>query len=217
MRTIRCRRLRSALTSYVDHEVSASERLVVEAHLRQCDACRRRVSREGAVRQRLQRWSAEAREDGAPLSRLEGFERLTHRSVGTVLRIAALSTVTIAIVFVTWSRWWVETGVPLSARGQIDDSRCGGGHAHISADLRNMSGRDCVQRCIEMGAHYVFVSQGVVYAIRNQDLVDLTRLAGQDVHLEGEMRQNLLTVSHVRPLTVSRSNNNFLSRNVRGS
>lgn len=217
MQTIRCRQLRSALTSYVDHEVSASERLIVEAHLRQCDACRRRVSREGAVRQRLRRWSAEAREDGAPLSRLEDSERLTHRNVGALLRIAALSTATIAIVFVTWGRWWVETGVLLSARGQINDSRCAGGHTHTSADLRNMSGRDCVQRCVEMGAHYVFVSQGVVYSIRNQDHVDLTRLAGQDVQLEGEMRQNLLTVSYVRPLTVSRSNNDVLPRNVKVS
>lgn len=64
-----------------------------------------------------------------------------------------------------------------------------------------MSGRDCVHRCVEMGAQYVFVSHGVVYSIRNQDFVGLTRFAGQDVELEGEVRKNLLTVSHVRPLT----------------
>ena len=204
MRTIRCRQLRSVLTSYVDNEVSAGERLRVEDHLRRCDACRRRVSREEAVRQRLRRWSAEMRGEGAPLSWPASAETRSRRRVGTLLRIAALSTAAIALVFVMWSRWWVDAGVPLTARGQIGDSRCAGGHAHAAAELRNMSDRDCVQRCVEMGAQYVFISQGVVYAIRNQDFVDLTRFAGQDVQLEGEVRQHLLTVSHVRPPTVSR-------------
>ena len=213
MRTIQCRQLRSVLTSYVDDEVSGGERLIVEDHLSQCDACRRRVSRERAVRQRLQRWSAEAREGGAPLPQMAGFGRVTHRSMGGLLQIAALSTATLAIVFVAWSRLWTDTGVPLSARGQINDSKCAGG-PHPSAELMKMSGGNCVQRCIQMGAHYVFVSQGVVYAIRNQDLVALARLAGQDVQLEGEVRQNLLTVSQVRPLTVRHSNNGSLSRHV---
>lgn len=218
MRTIRCWQLRSVLTSYVDHEVSAGERLIVEDHLRQCDACRRRVRREGAVRQRLQRWSAKAREEGAPLSWSAGSETLHHRSVGTLLRIAALSTATIAIAFVMWGRWWGDGSVPLAARGQIGDSRCADNrHAHASAELKNLSARDCVQRCVLMGAHYVFIAQGVVYTIRNQDFVDLTRFAGQDVQLEGEVRQNLLTVSHVRPLAVSRSNNERVSQKVRVS
>lgn len=217
MRTNRCRQLRSALTAYVDHEVSADERLIVEDHLRQCDACRRRVSREEAVRERLRRWSAEARINGAPLSWPAGSETLNHRPVGTFLRIAAVSAATIAIVSVMWSRWWVDAGVPLAARGQIGDSRCAGGHAHASAEMRNLSDRDCVHRCVLMGAHYVFISQGVVYHIRNQDFVDLTQFAGQDVQLEGEVQENLLTVSHVRPLAVSRSNNARVSQKVRVS
>ena len=217
MRTIRCRQLRSVLTAYVDHEISAGERLIVEDHLKQCDACRRRVRREGAVRQRLQRWSAEAREDGAPLSWPAGSGALHPRSVGTLLRIAALSTATITIAFVMAGRWWVDAGVPLAARGQIGDSRCAKGHTHASAELRNLSARDCVNRCVLMGAHYVFVSQGVVYAIRNQDFVDLTRFAGQDVHLEGAVRQNGLTVVRVRPLTVNGSNEGVVSRKVRVS
>ena len=217
MRTIRCRQLRSVLTAYVDDEISAGERLIVEDHLRQCDTCRRCVRREGAVRRRLQRWSTEAREGGAPLAWPAGPETLPHRRVGTLLRIAALSTATIAIAFVMSSRSWVDAVVPLAARGQIGDSRCAGGHAHASAELRNLSDGDCVQRCVLMGAHYVFISQGVVYPIRNQDFVDLTRLAGQDVQLEGEVRQNLLTVVRVRPLTVSRSNDRVFSRTGRVS
>lgn len=205
MRTNRCRQLRPLLTSYVDDEVSGSERLIVEDHLRQCDACRDRARREAAVRQVLRRWSAETRVDGAPLSWSAGSETLTHRRVSTPLRVAALSTATIAMVFVMSSRWWIDAGDPLMARGHIGDSRCAGDHSHASAELMNLSRRDCVRRCVEMGAHYIFVSQGIVYTIRNQDFVDLTRFAGQDVQLEGEVRQHVLTVSHVRPLTASRS------------
>ena len=182
------------------------------------DACRCRVPCcEGAVRQRLQRSSTEAREGGAPLSWPAGSETPRHRGVGTLLRIAALSTGTIVIGFVISNLWWVDGSMPLAARGQIGDNRCADGHAHASAELRNLSDRDCVNRCVLMGAHYVFVSQGVVYPIRNQDFQDLTRFAGQDVQLEGELRQNLLTVVRVRPLTVSRSNDSVVFRKVRVS
>jgi hypothetical protein len=199
------------LTAYVDDEISAGERLIVEDHLNQCDACRRRVRREGAVRRRLQRWSAEARESGAPLDWPAVPGTRPPRRVGTVLRVAALSAATIAFAFVMSSGSRIGAGVPLAARGQIGDSRCAGGHAHASAELRNLSDHDCVQRCVLMGARYVFISQGVVYTIRNQDFVDLTRLAGQDVHLEGEVRQNLLTVVRVRSVTVGRSNESVFS------
>lgn len=217
MRTTRCRELRSLLTSYVDNEVSAGERLIVEDHLRECDRCRHRVSREGAVRQRLQGWSAEARAQGAPLSWPAAAETRQYPSRGASLGVAALLAATVVVGFVTWKRGWVDTGVPLTARGQISDSRCAGGHAHAAAELRNMSDRDCVWRCIEMGAQYVFISRGVVYAIRNQDFVDLARFAGQDVELEGEMRQRLLTVSHVRPLTISRWSDDVVRGNARRS
>ena len=141
-----------------------------------------------------------ARVDGAPLSWSPRSETLTHRCVSTPLRIAALSTATVAIVFAMSSRWWIDAGGPLIARGQIGDSRCAGDHSHASAELMNLSGRACVLRCVKMGAQYVFVSQGIVYTIRNQDFADLTRFAGQDVQLDGEVRENLLTVSRVRPL-----------------
>lgn len=83
--------------------------------------------------------------------------------------------------------------------------------------LSNMSGRDCVRRCVEIGVQYVFVSEGVVYSIRNQDLVDLTTWAGQDVQLEGEVRHSVLMASHVRPLTARQSTNRLFLRTVRVS
>jgi anti-sigma factor RsiW len=217
MGTIRCWRLRSALTSYVDNEVSTGERLRVESHLRRCDECRRRVSREQAVRQRLRDWSVDMRTGGVSPSWPAEGETRSPRRAGALLRIGALSTAAIALALVLGSRWPGGDGVVLAARGQITDSRCASGHTHSAAALSNMSSRDCVRRCVEMGAQYVFVSEGVVYSIRNQDLVDLTTWAGQDVQLEGEVRHNVLTVSSVRPLTARRSAYGLFSRTVRVS
>jgi hypothetical protein len=49
----------------------------------------------------------------------------------------------------------------------------------------------------------VFISDGVVYSIRNQDFGALTRFAGQDVQVEGNVRENMLTVKRVRPVRVN--------------
>ena len=133
MGTTRCRQLRPLLTPYVDHEVSADERLIVEGHLRHCEACRQRVSREEAVRRLLGRWSAEARAAGAPLDWPAGSEATNSRRANTLLRLAALSAATIAIMLVLWNRAWVDAGVPLVAQGHIGDSRCAGGHAHAAS------------------------------------------------------------------------------------
>ena len=206
MRTNRCQQLRSSLTSYVDDEASAGDRLIVEDHLRRCDACRDRVNHERAVRQALLRWSVEARVEGPPVSWRAGSRTLTRRPAGSLLRVAALAGAAIAVVLVMWSRWPADAGVPFAARGLIGDSRCAGGHAHASAELRDMSGPDCVRRCVETGAEYVFVSDGSIYPIHNQTFMDLTRFAGQNVQLEGELRQDrLLIVSEVRLLPATRS------------
>jgi hypothetical protein len=200
----RCWRLRSALTSYVDDEVSADERRRVEEHLGRCDACRHRVSREQAVRQSLRRWSAEMRREGVPPSWPGSAETTSLRRGATLFRIGMVSSAAISLVLVMWSRWPAGADMPFTADGHLTDSRCAGGHAHTAPALKNMRGGDCVRRCVEMGAEYVFVSEGVVYFIRNQDFVDLMPLAGQDVQLEGEARRNLLTVSQVRPVAVRR-------------
>jgi hypothetical protein len=66
-----------------------------------------------------------------------------------------------------------------------------------------MTSRDCLHRCIEKGAQYVFVSDGVVYPIRNQQFADLPRFAEQDIELEGKVQHNQLTVSRITPLNLS--------------
>jgi hypothetical protein len=200
------------LTAYVDDEASADERRRIEEHLVRCDTCRHRLSREQAVRQRLRRWSAEMRGIGTPLSWPGGSQASAPRQVGRLLRLGVLSTAAIALIVTMWNRWPVGAAAPLTARGQITDSRCASGHAHAAPSLRNMNAVDCVRRCVEMGAEYVFVSKGVVYPIRNQDFVELMQLAGQDVELEGKVRRNLLTVSQIRPLTARQSGSGLSSK-----
>jgi hypothetical protein len=47
--------------------------------------------------------------------------------------------------------------------------------------------RDCTLACVDSGGKYVFVSQGQVYEIQNQDYAGLKEHAGHTVKLSGEM------------------------------
>lgn len=199
MRTIRCWRLRTLLTSYVDSEVPGAERRRVEEHLRYCAACRHRVGREQAVRQQLRRWSAELRNEGTLSSLSAAIQTPANPRTATLLGIGAASTALIVFVLVTWGGWLPGSSAAFAAAGHITDDRCADGHTHSGPALMSMNGGHCVRRCIEMGARYVFVSRGIVYSIRNQDFSSLTQWAGQTVEVEGTVRQNVLTVSQVRP------------------
>lgn len=200
MLTSRCRQLRPLLTSYVDDEVSGADRLVVQDHLSRCRACRRRLLRQNAVHQLLHTRAADARGRGTPVP----WSPRTHGPLDrgpsrTLLSLSILATA-VVVGIVIWSRVGGGAVVPLTARGQISDSVCRGTHSHPGTDLMSMSDRDCVGRCVEKGAQYVFVSDGVVYPIRNQRFGDLQRFAAQDIQLEGEVWGNQLTVSHIRSL-----------------
>lgn len=205
MRTIRCWQLRSAMVSYIDDTLASDERPRVEGHLSSCETCRRRVRLSRAVRQRLHRWSAEMRRDGIPLA-LRISPGPTSRGGGrTLFALGAVAAAAITLALVLWSRGPGRAEPLLGARGQITDDRCAHGHTHVDSMLRTVSKAECVHRCVRMGAHYVFVSDGVVYRISNQDFDEVVRLAGEEVQLEGEVRQGVLTVSRVRRLTAHRS------------
>lgn len=81
--------------------------------------------------------------------------------------------------------------------GQISDSNCGVSHAHVTSSHPGMTDRDCVQACIKNGGKYVFVTDGKVYAIENQDLTLLPMHAGHTVRLTGEMKGDTITVSNI--------------------
>jgi hypothetical protein len=202
------------LTPYVDHELSAGERLRVQRHLERCERCRDRVSRERAVSRRLRRWLDETGAEGVALSSVMVMTPPPHRAIGAMVRIGMAAAVVIALGVAAWNRWPARAGSTFAARGLITDSRCAQGHTPAPGTL---SRGDCVRRCIDMGAHYVFVSQGVIYAIRNPDFGGLTGLAGEEVQLEGHVQQNMLTISQVRPAAGHRSSNDFPPTKVRVS
>src|SRR5450759_1382691 len=83
--------------------------------------------------------------------------------------------------------------------GKISDSMCGAKH-NTSAEHggKMMSDRDCTLACVkDHNAKYVFVSDGKIYNVGNQDCVALQEHAGHTVKLTGEMSGVLLQSSEV--------------------
>jgi hypothetical protein len=192
------------LTSYVDNEVSDADRLIVEDHLKHCESCRRRLVRHKAVHELLRHRTEEAHVRGTTLPWSPRTFRPTLYRVGRAfVSLSVLAVAGVVLGMVIWSRVAGEAGTPLSARGQISDSACRGNHGRPGSDRMTMTGRQCVERCIEKGAQYVFVSAGDVYPIRNQQFADLARFAEQAIELEGRVQHSQLTVSRITPLDLS--------------
>ena len=82
-------------------------------------------------------------------------------------------------------------------KGKISDSMCkakhgGGEHA------KKMTDRECVEKCAEGGANYVFVGEGdKVYTIANQTFAGLKAHAGHDVTVTGTMKDDTLTITKI--------------------
>jgi hypothetical protein len=82
--------------------------------------------------------------------------------------------------------------------GTISDSMCGASHANMLAAHKDLkTDRDCTLGCVKAGAKYVFVSNGKVYQIANQDQPDLQKDAGESVRLTGNVNGDTITVSKV--------------------
>jgi hypothetical protein len=83
--------------------------------------------------------------------------------------------------------------------GMISDSMCGASHAKMMEMHKDakMTDRDCTLACVKAGGKYVFVSDGKVYQIANQDLPALQKEAGESVRLTGDVNGDTLTVSKV--------------------
>ncbi len=85
--------------------------------------------------------------------------------------------------------------------GQISDSMCGASHAKMMAAHKDakMTDRDCTLACVKGGGKYVFVQNGKVYSISNQDFAGLQQYAGDRVRLSGEKTGDTITVSKIMP------------------
>lgn len=81
--------------------------------------------------------------------------------------------------------------------GEISDSMCGTSHAKMISGHAGMTDRDCTLACVKGGGKYVFVSDGKVYSIANQDLALLQVHAGHTVQLTGDMKGDTITVSNI--------------------
>jgi len=89
-------------------------------------------------------------------------------------------------------------GADQSWTGVISDSMCGASHAKMTGAHPGMTDRDCALACAKAGGQYVFVSEGKVYKIANQDSPLLQAHAGHaDVTLTGELKGDTITVSKV--------------------
>ena len=81
-------------------------------------------------------------------------------------------------------------------KGKISDSNCGA--KHMTAEHgKKMSDAECTKTCVKNGAQYVFVHEGRVYKISNQDFADLAAHAGHTVELTGELTDETIKVSKV--------------------
>ena len=89
--------------------------------------------------------------------------------------------------------------------GSISDSMCGAKHPTAEHGSK-MTDRDCVEACIkDHGGKYVFVSEGKVYKIANQDFAGLKTHAGHKVALTGDMKDDTITVVRIEMPAASKS------------
>jgi hypothetical protein len=88
---------------------------------------------------------------------------------------------------------------PATMTGMISDSMCGASHAKMMSMHKDakMTERDCTLACVKGGGKYVFVSDGKIYQISNQDLAALAKEAGEPVQLTGDVNGDTITVSKV--------------------
>ena len=74
-------------------------------------------------------------------------------------------------------------------KGKISDSNCKDKHPAGEHEGKKMTDADCTGICVKKGAKYVFVSDGKVFQIANQEskqIASSCRPAGRtDRHLEG--------------------------------
>jgi hypothetical protein len=100
-----------------------------------------------------------------------------------ILRVGIFTTLA---SFPTWA-------VQQTLTGQISDSMCGGNHAAMGDMGKNP--KECTTSCVKSGGKYVFVSNGKVYAIRNQDFGSLASNAGAKVQVEGDVDKDGKTIA----------------------
>jgi hypothetical protein len=88
-------------------------------------------------------------------------------------------------------------GAEQTWKGEISDSACGVKHQESAEGQGKMPDRECTQACVRGGSPYVFVADGKVYQIANQQHADVAAHAGHKVTLTGELKDQTITVSKI--------------------
>jgi hypothetical protein len=103
------------------------------------------------------------------------------------LRLAVLALFASSVSFAADQSW----------TGKISDSKCGATHKSGGEHDAKMTNADCTKACVKGGAKYVFVHEGKILNISNQDFADLEKHAGHTVKLTGEMTGDSINVSKI--------------------
>ena len=85
-------------------------------------------------------------------------------------------------------------------KGEISDSTCAMSHQKVTQVHPSLNNRSCTLACVRDGARFVFVNDGKILKIANQDLPALTANAGYTVQLTGEMKDDAIIVSKIIPV-----------------
>jgi len=78
--------------------------------------------------------------------------------------------------------------------GKITDSMCDKDHSMMATGGKQPDPKECTLACVKGGSKFVFVSEGKVYEIANQDLPALKTFAGDSVRLTGELESDGKTI-----------------------
>jgi hypothetical protein len=78
--------------------------------------------------------------------------------------------------------------------GKITDSMCDKDHSMMASGGKQPDPKECTLACVKAGGKFVFVSDGKVYEIANQDLPALKAFAGDSVKLTGELESDGKTI-----------------------
>ena len=108
----------------------------------------------------------------------------------------------ISFVFVVCFATAIAVAAEQTWSGKISDSLCGVDHPEdADAAGGGKQGKpdehDCTIACVRGGSKYVFVADGKIYQIANQDLAALATHAGHAVKLTGELKGDAITVSKI--------------------
>ena len=82
-------------------------------------------------------------------------------------------------------------------KGEISDSNCAISHQKVTQVHPSLNSHSCTLACVGDGARFVFVSDGKVFKIANQDLPALTANAGYTVQLTGDLKDDTITASKI--------------------